>query len=58
MHLVQEEADDSDTWLMIEQFTSRAAWDEHMASNHNRRGNAELEPLLAEPSELRLYHEK
>ena len=58
MHLVQEVDDDSDTWVMIEQFSSRAAWDEHMASEHNLRGNAELEPLLREPSELRLYHEK
>ena len=58
MHLVQEPDDDSDTWVMIEQFTSRAAWDEHMASEHNQRGNRELEPLLREPSELGLYYEK
>jgi quinol monooxygenase YgiN len=58
MHLVQAVDGESDTWTMIEQFTSRAAWDEHMASEHNRRGNAELEPLLREPSELRLFVEK
>lgn len=57
MHLVQG-VDDPDTWVMIEQFTSRAAWDEHMASEHNQRGNAELEPLLREPSDLGLYYEK
>jgi quinol monooxygenase YgiN len=35
MHLVQGVDEDADTWLMIEQFTSRQAWDEHMASQHN-----------------------
>jgi quinol monooxygenase YgiN len=58
MHLVQSADDDTDTWVMIEQFKSRAAWDEHMASEHNQRGNAELDPLLREPSELNLYYEK
>ena len=58
MHLVQGVDDDPDTWVMIEQFTSRAAWDEHMASEHNQRGNTELEPLLREPSELGLYYAK
>ena len=50
--------DDTDTWVMIEHFASRVAWDEHMASDHNRQGNAELEPLLREPSELGLYLER
>ena len=58
MHLTQAVDGETDTWTMIEQFISRAAWDEHMASPHNRRGNAELEPLLREPSELRLFVEK
>ena len=58
MHLTQGVDDGADTWTMIEHFASRAAWDEHMASEHNRRGNAELEPLLREPSELQLYEEK
>jgi quinol monooxygenase YgiN len=58
MHLTQPLDGATDTWTMIEQFTSRAAWEEHMASQHNRRGNAELEPLLREPSELRLFVEK
>jgi quinol monooxygenase YgiN len=58
MHLVQGVDDDPDTWVMIEQFVSRAAWDEHMASEHNQRGNTELEPLLREPSQLGLYFAK
>ncbi|HSU36171.1 MAG TPA: putative quinol monooxygenase [Propionibacteriaceae bacterium] len=58
MHLVQGVDDDPDTWVMLEQFSSRAAWDEHMASEHNQRGNAELEPLLREPSDLGLYYAK
>lgn len=66
MHLVQggiADADgnptenEPDTWTMIEKFRSRADWDLHMASEHNTRGNAELEPLLRAPSTLRLFHE-
>ena len=61
MHLVQGGVDgtedEPDTWTMLEQFASRSAWDEHMASEHNQRGNAELEPLLRAPSTLRLFHE-
>jgi quinol monooxygenase YgiN len=58
MHLVQGVDEDADTWLMIEQFSSRQAWDEHMASEHNQSGNAALEPLLREPSVLNLYYER
>ncbi|HYI56875.1 MAG TPA: putative quinol monooxygenase [Microlunatus sp.] len=58
MHLVEGADEDGDTWVMIERFASRAAWDEHMASEHNQRGNLELEPLLRRPSDLQLFHEK
>jgi quinol monooxygenase YgiN len=57
MHLVRSEDDEPDTWTMIEHFTSRAAWDVHMESDHNKQGNELLDPLLREPSELGLYHE-
>ena len=57
MHLVQSDDDEANTWTMLEHFTSRAAWDEHMASDHNIRGNELLEPLLREPSTLRLCRE-
>lgn len=50
--------EEPDSWTMIEKFASRAAWDEHMASEHNRTGNEVLEPLLREPSVLRVYTEK
>ena len=50
--------EEPDSWTMIEKFASRAAWDEHMASEHNQRGNEVLEPLLREPSDLRVYTEK
>jgi quinol monooxygenase YgiN len=50
--------EEPDSWTMIEKFASRAAWDEHMASEHNQQGNAVLEPLLREPSDLRVYSEK
>lgn len=56
MHLVHSE-DEPDSWVMLEQFASRAAWDEHMASDHNQQGNEVLEPLLRQPSVLRLYRE-
>jgi quinol monooxygenase YgiN len=58
MHLVQTTEGDGDVWVMIEKFSSRAAWDDHMASEHNQRGNVELEPLLRQPSDLQLFHEK
>ena len=43
---------------MLEMFTSRAAWDEHMRQPYNVRGNEILEDLLREPSDLRLFDEK
>ncbi len=53
MHLVQPQ-DDPDTWVMLEMFRSRAAWDEHMRQPYNTEGNKILEGLLREPSDLRL----
>lgn len=57
MHLLQPQ-DDPDSWVMLEMFRSRAAWDEHMEQPYNTEGNAILEDLLREPSELRLFDEK
>ena len=57
MHLVQPQ-DDPDTWVMLEMFRSRAAWDEHMQQPYNVDGNVILEDLLREPSDLRLCDEK
>jgi quinol monooxygenase YgiN len=57
MHLVQPQ-DDPDSWVMLEMFRSRAAWDEHMQQPYNTEGNKILEDLLREPSELRLMDEK
>jgi quinol monooxygenase YgiN len=57
MHLVQPQ-DDPDTWVMLEMFRSRAAWDEHMRQPYNTEGNIILEDLLREPSDLRLFDEK
>ena len=57
MHLVQPQ-DDPDTWVMLEMFRSRAAWDEHMRQPYNTEGNKILEGLLREPSDLRLLDEK
>jgi quinol monooxygenase YgiN len=57
MHLVRSEDDEPNTWVMLEHFASRAAWDVHMESDHNKQGNELLEPLLREPSELGLYRE-
>ena len=57
MHLVQPQ-DEADTWVMLEMFRSRAAWDEHMRQPYNTAGNIILEDLLREPSNLRLFDEK
>lgn len=57
MELV-ESADDPGTWIMLEKFRSRADWDDHMATEHVTRGNLALEPLLREPTELRLLTER
>jgi quinol monooxygenase YgiN len=57
MHLLQPQ-DDPDTWVMLEMFCSRAAWDEHMCQPYNIEGNIILEDLLREPSDLRLFDEK
>lgn len=50
--------DDTDTWLMLEKFTSRGAWEEHMTLSHVTEGNAFLADKLREPTELRLYTER
>jgi quinol monooxygenase YgiN len=57
MYLVQPH-DDPETWVMLEMFRSRAAWDEHMQQPYNTEGNKILEDLLREPSDLRLFDEK
>jgi quinol monooxygenase YgiN len=57
MHLVQPQ-DDPDTWVMLEMFRSRGAWDEHMRQPYNTEGNIILKDLLREPSDLRLLDEK
>jgi quinol monooxygenase YgiN len=57
MHLVQPQ-DDPDSWVMLEMFRSRAAWDEHMQQPYNVEGNIILQDLLREPSDLRLLDEK
>ena len=57
MHLTQPQ-DDTGTWVMLEMFRSRSAWDEHMRQPYNVQGNVILEDLLREPSELRLLDEK
>lgn len=57
MHFLASQ-EDSDTWMMLEMFRSRAAWDEHMRQPYNTEGNKILEDLLREPSDLRLLREK
>jgi quinol monooxygenase YgiN len=50
--------DEPDTWLMLEKFTSRQAWEEHMTLPHVTEGNAYLADKLREPTELRFYMER
>ena len=47
--------DEDDTWLMLEKFVSREAWEEHMTLPHVTEGNAYLADKLREPTELRFY---
>lgn len=50
--------DDPTTWVMFEKFRSRADWEDHMRTEHVRRGNENLADLLREPTELRFYKAK
>ena len=50
--------EEPDTWLMLEKFTSREAWEEHMPLSHVPAGNAFLADQLREPPELRFSVEK
>lgn len=50
--------EEPDTWLMLEKFTSREAWEEHMTLPHVTEGNAYLSDKLREPTELRFYAER
>jgi quinol monooxygenase YgiN len=54
MELVVGE-DDPETWLMLEKFVSRQAWETHMTLPHVTEGNAFLADKLREPTELRFY---
>ena len=50
--LVVDPADPS-VWVMVEKWSSRAAWEAHMVAPHNVEGNARLDGLLVEPARLR-----
>lgn len=50
--------EEPDTWLMLEKWASRDAWNTHMLTAHVATGNAALEHLLREPTELRFYQSK
>ena len=57
MHFLQPQEDPA-TWVMLEMFASREAWDEHMRQPYVVEGNAVLADLLREPSELVLLDPK
>ena len=57
MHLTQPQ-DDPKTWVMLEMFRTRAAWDDHKRQPYVSEGNRILEDLLREPSDLRLLDER
>jgi len=50
--------EESDTWLMLEKFASREAWEAHMTLPHVVEGNVFLADKLREPTELRFYSER
>ena len=47
--------DDSGTWLMLEKWASKQAWEAHMQTAHVIAHNATSDAFLAGPSELRFY---
>jgi quinol monooxygenase YgiN len=47
--------EEPDTWLMLEKFASREAWEQHMTLPHVTEGNAYLADKLRQPTELRFY---
>ncbi len=50
--------DQPGTWFMMEKFRSRADWESHMRTAHVIEGNAALEGLLREPTDLQFYTQK
>lgn len=47
--------EDPSTWLMLEKWTSRQAWEAHMRTPHVVDHNARADAFLAGPAELRFY---
>ena len=47
-----------DTWFMVEKWSSREAWQAHMASAHNVQGNEALQGILREPTRLMFWEAK
>ena len=47
--------DDPGTWLMLEKWASRDAWDAHMRTDHVIAHNATADAFLSGPAELRFY---
>jgi quinol monooxygenase YgiN len=47
--------DDADTWLMLEKWSSREQWDDHMLTSHVIEFNKQGDSLFREPTELRFY---
>ncbi|WP_181037208.1 putative quinol monooxygenase [Arthrobacter sp. 4R501] len=41
-----------DTYVVIERWSSRPLWEQHLATADNAALNAELSPLLAEPAQV------
>lgn len=49
------ETDRPDTWLMVEKWASREAWEAHMQTEHVISHNARAEAFLSGPATLRFY---
>ena len=50
--------DDPTTWYMIEKWSSQAAWEDHMQTEHVRAFNARAADFFREPTELRRYSDR
>lgn len=47
--------EDPNTWVMVEKWSSREAWDAHMETEHNRRFTLVADDLLTTPNTWTLY---
>jgi quinol monooxygenase YgiN len=51
-----EKSSGEDTWVMMEKWSSKALWDDHMLTAHVKHINSIDKKYFRQPTELRLLH--